>query len=191
MGKLYAAGVEKQETVEDLVDSLVLSELDLLTIDLTLLLSLVNKFVLILQLRSFSSYLHHLIQISDLHRKRLLLLYHRPLTWLSALLPIIRRLQHLITPRYLIALLLRHGLHLMTLELTCTLIIVYHLTHLSTRPSFRPMQAWAGIPDASSCASHCRTNGGYILLSHWTAISLRVVRGIVCTCTSLGDVRVS
>jgi hypothetical protein len=80
MGKLYAAGVEKQETVEDLVDSLVLSELDLLTIDLTLLLSLVNKFVLILQLRSFSSYLHHLIQISDLHRKRLLLLYHRPLT---------------------------------------------------------------------------------------------------------------
>jgi hypothetical protein len=77
MWELDSAGVKQEEAIEDLVDSLVLSKLYLLAVYLTLLLGLVNKFVLILHLWSLSSYLHHLIQISDLHRKRLL--YPSPL----------------------------------------------------------------------------------------------------------------
>jgi hypothetical protein len=53
----------------------VLSILNLLTIDLSLLLSLLDNLVLILHLWSLLSYMNHRINIGDFHRERLLQLH--------------------------------------------------------------------------------------------------------------------
>lgn len=66
MRQLDSAGVKKKEAVQDLIrNSLVLAELNLLTVDSPLLLRLMNEFVLVLELRTLSLDLDHLIQVRD------------------------------------------------------------------------------------------------------------------------------
>lgn len=71
MRELNSTRVQKQETIQDLMILLVLSELDLLTVYLSLDLGLLYQLFIILHLRSFTLDSHHFVQVHHFHGKSL------------------------------------------------------------------------------------------------------------------------